>query len=74
MFFLIVKADAAYGRLVDALFQGSPWTVCKAAAAAGRRGGLVRGGSAWALRAIGASPPMTYAVATAASLVLQQIS
>ena len=74
MFFLIAKADAAYDRLVDALFRGSLWTLCKAAAAAGRRGRLVRAGSAWALRAISASPPMTYAVATVASLVLQQIS
>jgi hypothetical protein len=72
--FLIAKADAAYEQMVDALFQGSVWTVCKAARAAGRRGGLVRAGSAWALRAIGSSPSATYAVTAVTGFVLQQIS
>jgi hypothetical protein len=72
--FLIAKADAAYDRVVDALFLGSLWTVCKAARAAGRRGGLIRAGSAWALRAIGSSPSGTHALTAVAGLVLQQIS
>jgi hypothetical protein len=72
--FVIAKVDAAYERMVDALFQGSVWTVCKAARAAGQRGGLIRAASAWALRAIGSSPSATYAVTAVAGFVLQQAS
>jgi hypothetical protein len=74
MAFLTVKIDSAYDRMVDALFEGSLWTVCKVAAVAGRRGGLVRAGSAWVLRAVGSNPLVTYAVTAVASLILQQVS
>jgi hypothetical protein len=70
---MIRRADTAYDRLVDAIFEGSLRTICLTARAAGRRGSVIRFGSAWAIHTVGATPTAAYAMAAATGFALQSL-
>jgi hypothetical protein len=74
VFSIMRRADTAYDRLVDAIFEGSLRTICLTARAAGRRGGAIRIGSTWAIHTVGATPTAAYAVAAATGFALQSLS